>query len=176
MGFVYGERPRARCTESHVVSGALALPTACACHIQYTYECALSSHKSECLSVLWQRCASHTLSSFVPGRISRVVDLPVSKEDGLSPHLCRPCMRKFQTAETLRSMAKSSYEKQGYNKVASPLCSVVVHGSRKRMKDTSGFEASPHTAQARPQAKRCTLSVGGRRLAFPSRENSKIQI
>ena len=65
----------------------------------------------------------------LPGRISRVVDLPVSKEDGLSPYLCRPCMRKFRTAETFGSMAKSSYDKQGYKKAASPLRSVVVHGS-----------------------------------------------
>ena len=111
----------------------------------------------------------------LPGRISRVVDLPVSKEDGLSPHLCRPCMRKFQTAETLRSMAKSSYEKQGYNKPA-PLHSPEVHISRKRMKDTSGFEASPHIAQARPLAKRSTLAVGGRRLAFTPHDNCKIYI
>ena len=42
-----------------------------------------------------------------------VVDLPVSGEDGLSPYLCRPCMRKFQAAEKFRSIANSSYEKQG---------------------------------------------------------------
>ena len=116
------------------------------------------------------------LDKDLPGRISRVVDLPVSREDGLPSYLCRPCMRKFQTAETFRSFAKSSYEKQSYNKSAPPLCSPdpVVRCSRKRTKDTSGFEASPHTAQVRPQAKRCTLAVGGRRLAFPPRENSKI--
>ena len=110
----------------------------------------------------------------LPGRISRVVDLPVSREDDLSPYLCRPCMRKFQAAETFRSMAKSSYEKQGYDKPPPPLHSPVVRGSRKRMKDTSGFEASPHTAQARPLHKRSTLAVSGRRLAFPPHENSKI--
>ena len=42
------------------------------------------------------------------GRISSVVDLPVSRDDGLSPYLCRPCMRKFQAAEKFRSIAKSS--------------------------------------------------------------------
>ena len=110
----------------------------------------------------------------LPGRISSVVDLPVSIEDGLSPYLCRPCMRKFQAAEKFRSIAKSSYEKQGYNKPAPPLHSPVVHGSRKRTKDTSGLEASPHTAQARPLAKRSTLAVVGRRLAFPPRQTSKI--
>ena len=114
------------------------------------------------------------LDKDLPGMISRVVDLPVSREDGLSPYLCRPCMRKFQAAETFRSMAKSSYEKQGYNKPAPPLHSPVVYGYRKRTKDTSGFEASPHTTQARPLAKRSTLAVGGKRLAFPPHENSKI--
>ena len=113
------------------------------------------------------------LDKDLSGRISRVVDLPVSRQDGLSLYLCRPCMRKLQTAETFRCMAKSSYEKQGYNKPAPPSHSPVVHGSRKRMKDTSGFKASPHTSQARPQAKRCTLSVSGRRLTFPPHENSK---
>ena len=104
----------------------------------------------------------------LPGRISSDVDLPVSREDGLSPYLCRPCMRKFQAAEKFRSIAKSSYEKQGYNK-PSPSCGVW-----QRTKDTSGLEASPHTAQARPLAKRSTLAVVERRLAFHPRENSKI--
>lgn len=114
------------------------------------------------------------LDKDLPGRISRVIELPVSSEDGLSPHLCRPCMRKFQSAETFRSMAKSSYEKQGYSGPAPPLHSPRGHGYKKRMKDTSGFEASPHTAQARPPAKRSTLVVSGRRLAFPPRESSKV--
>ena len=94
----------------------------------------------------------------LPGGISSVVDLPVSREDGLFPYLCRPCMRKFQAAEKFRSIARSSYEKQGYNKPAPSLHSPVVYGSRKRTKDTSGLEASPHTAQARPLAKRSTLA------------------
>ena len=96
----------------------------------------------------------------------------MSRESGLSFHMCRSCMRKFQAAETFRSMAKSSYEKQGYNALPPPLHSPLVHGCRKRTKDTSGFEASPHTAQARPLAKRSTVAVGGRKLAFPPCENS----
>jgi len=114
------------------------------------------------------------LEKDLPKRISLVIDLPVSKDDGLPPHLCRPCMRRFQTAETFRSNARSSYEKQGYNKAAPPLRSPRVDGSRKRTKDTSGFEASPHTAQARPLAKCSTLLVAGKRLAFPPRENSEM--
>ena len=49
------------------------------------------------------------LAKDLPGRVSRVVDLPVSREDDLSPHSCMPCMR---TAEAFRSLARSSYEKQ----------------------------------------------------------------
>lgn len=116
------------------------------------------------------------LEKDLPGRISRVVDLPVSREDGLSPHLCRPCMRKFQTAEAFRSLAKSSYEKQGYNKAPLPpsMRSPGAHGSRNKTKNTRGFEASPHMVQARPLAKRSTAVVAGRRLAFPPSKNSKM--
>ena len=38
------------------------------------------------------------LEKDLPGRVSRVVDLPVFREDGLSPYSSRPCMRKFQAA------------------------------------------------------------------------------
>ena len=55
------------------------------------------------------------LEKDLPGRVSRVVELPVSREDGLSPHSCMPCMRKFQAAEVFRSLHRSSYEKQGYS-------------------------------------------------------------
>ena len=43
----------------------------------------------------------------LPGKISVVLDLPVSKDDGLLHHLCKPCMMKFQTVETFRSTARS---------------------------------------------------------------------
>ena len=116
------------------------------------------------------------LEKDLPGRVSRVVELPVSREDGLSPHLCRPCMRKFQAAEAFRSLARSRYEKRGYSQAPPPhpVHTPGAHGSRKRTKSTSGFEASPHTLQARPSAKRSTIAVAGRRLAFTPSENSKI--
>ena len=127
------------------------------------------------LSFLWLCLATKDgLERGLPGRISAVIDLPVSKDDGLPPYLCRPCMRRFQAAETFRSTARSCYEKHGYNKAAPPLHSPRVGGSRKRTKDTSGFEASPHTAQARPFAKRSSLVLAGKRLAFPPRETSKM--
>ena len=116
------------------------------------------------------------LEKDLPGRVSRVVDLPVSREDGLSPHSCMPCMRKFQAAEAFRSLARSSYEKRGYSQAPPPhpVHTPGAHGSRKRTKSTSGFEASPHTLQATPSAKHSTIAVAGRRLAFTPSENSKI--
>ena len=153
--------------------------------LQLHYRCN-GYHKRECLSVLWEHSASQVIHSSVykdgldknlPERISRVVDLPVSREDDLSPYLWQTlyaCIRRVQAAETFRSMAKSNYEKQDYNKPPPPLHSPLVRGPRKRVKDTSGFEASPHTAQARPLHKRSTLAVSERKLTFPSHKNSKI--
>ena len=66
------------------------------------------------------------LEKDLPGRVSRVVDLPVSREDGLSPHLCRPCMRKFQAAEAFRSLVRSSYEKQASVKHPHPIPYTVL--------------------------------------------------
>ena len=104
--------------------------------------------------------------------LSKVLDLPVSSSDGLSPYLCRSCMNKFYTVqsklESLRTLAKVGYEKSGQFRSVVPACSSVstVQPSKKRTKDTSGVDASPHTLKARPLAKRVTLGVPGRRLAF----------
>ena len=110
-------------------------------------------------------------------RLSRVTDVPVvPKDHGLSQHICRPCNRKFQAAESLTALARASYEK---SKPSRPLTGVIgspksspsrpltsVAGSpksscvmapRKRSKDTSGVGVSPHTHQARPTAKRQTV-------------------
>eukprot|EP00731_Ephydatia_muelleri_P014114 Em0007g1424a len=45
--------------------------------------------------------------------------------------------------------------------------------TRKRTKDTSGPEASPHTSQCRPVAKRLTPERPGRRLTYPDCHNSQ---
>ena len=111
------------------------------------------------------------------------MQLPVSDSDGLSSYLCRGCMSKFNTVESklesFRSLAKAGYEK-GRQESQGPTASfcginppLASPAARKRTKDTSGLEASPHTAQARPLANRFTVGVPGRRLAFPRRENCK---
>ena len=119
---MHGEASRKKYPESHVYSGALApnssararsVPRSRSTNAHTAWEVGLMAtiQVNICrfcgntvlptLSVALFTKAS--LERDLPGRISRVVDLPVSIEDGLSPHLCRPCMRKFQTADTFRS-------------------------------------------------------------------------
>ena len=123
-------------------------------------------------------------------RLSRVIDVPVIANDGLSQHICRPCNRKFVSAESFRVLAKASYEKNrtslakaSYEKnrtsLPRPLTGVTgspksTHASRKRSKDTSGVGVSPHTQQVRPTAKRQTVGASGRRLCFRVQDESKI--
>ncbi len=69
-------------------------------------------------------------------------------------------------------MAKCGYEKgQHKASISSPMAA-----GRKRTKDTSGVEASPHTVHARPLAKRLTVGAPGRRLAFPTREKRRLYL
>ena len=121
--------------------------------------------------------------------------MPVVPKDGLSQHICRPCNRKFQAAESLRALARASYEKSrasrpltgvtGSHKSSPsrPLTSVAgspkssrVMAPRKRSKDTGGVGVSPHKHQARPTAKRQTVGASGRRLCFPVQDESKKKI
>ena len=112
-------------------------------------------------------------------RLSRVIDVPVIANDGLSQHICRPCNRKFVSAESFRVLAKASYEKNRTS-LPRPLTGVTgspksTHASRKRSKDTSGVGVSPHTQQVRPTAKRQTVGASGRRLCFRVQDESKIK-
>ncbi len=106
----------------------------------------------------------------LPGRFSSLLQLPVARGDGLSGYYCRKCVRRLcsveKTIEDMRSLAKSSYSKAGY--ISGPSTSPTAReNSRKRVKDTSGEKASPHTTQARPVAKR-SLGALGRRLTYNS--------
>ncbi len=56
--------------------------------------------------------SSDALSKDLPGRLSALLQLPVSADDGHSPHCCRPCMWKFLAAESFVSMATNSYQKK----------------------------------------------------------------
>ena len=129
------------------------------------------------------RCAlfsKDALEKNLPERFSRLVQLPVSRNDGLSMYCCRRCVGKLNTVEKvteeMRSVARTSYGLPPASTASSStsrLPSVTVlggsptsrTGSRKRVKDTSGEEASPHTVQARPVTKRA-LGAQGRRLTY----------
>ena len=114
----------------------------------------------------------------IPGRLSRVLDLPITESDGLSKYICRPCKRKFIAAESFRAMARSAYDKRVFadsqTPEAHPTCpEAQPSGTRKRPKSTSGVDVSPTTSQARPAAKRTTTGTPGRRLCFSSHKDSK---
>ncbi len=131
--------------------------------------------------------SSHCIAVFsrtscIAERLSRVTDVPVTLNDGLSKHICRPCNRKFLSAESFRVLAKTSYEKRGTplprptGVTGSPKSARGV-APRKRTKDTSGVGVSPHTHQVRPSAKRQTVGgASGRRLCFSVQDKSKINI
>ncbi len=117
----------------------------------------------------------------IADRLSRVIGMPVVQNDGHSWYLCRPCNRKFLSAEALIKLAKASYEKSIPSlptprtppTVSTSISYRAGDGPRKRTKDTSGDGISPHTQRARPTAKRQTVGSSGRRLAFPVQNDSK---
>ena len=131
-----------------------------------------------CNIVTSTRCSAlfskESVQRCLPDRLGKLLELPISECDGLSSYICRACTNKFQSLESklkaFRSMAKCGFE-QGRNKAS--ICSPMVSG-RKRTKDTSGLEASPHTVHARPLAKRLTVGAPGRRLAFSTREERRL--
>lgn len=119
----------------------------------------------------------------LPEKFSKLLQLPVSAEDGLSLYYCRKCVGKLNSIEKsiaeMRSLASSSYSKAGYGHSprsgASNTCTGsprAQSNSRKRVKDTSGLGASPHTTQARPVAKRA-LGASGRRLTYSASNTGK---
>ena len=130
--------------------------------------------------------AKHSLALFsqdavkdgFPDRLSRVINLPVRENDGLPKHICRPCNRRLTAAESFIHLARSSYEKEEFwSDNTSSSNTVTVEGSglpdvnRKRPKNTSSsIDASPHTVQARPAAKRVPLQR--RRLSFSHNEGT----
>ena len=73
--------------------------------------CCSSSSSTRCSALFSKEAIQRDL----PGRLSNLLQLPVSDSDGLSSYLCRGCMGKFTTVESklesFRSMAKAGYEK-----------------------------------------------------------------
>eukprot|EP00731_Ephydatia_muelleri_P029160 Em0020g804a len=100
--------------------------------------------------------SSVSLASGLADRLSRVVDAPVAADDGQSRFICRSCKIKFMAAESFRTIAKETYQKNNGS-----LKFNLSGTGRKRTKNTSGPGASPHTNQCRPVAKR-----SGRRLTY----------
>ncbi len=49
--------------------------------------------------------SSLALSKDLPVRLSALLQLPVSSDDGHPPNCCRPCMRKFLQAESFVTIA-----------------------------------------------------------------------
>ena len=58
------------------------------------------------------------LEKDLSGRFSRLLQLPVSRDDGLSVYCCRKCVGRLnnveKTIEEMKSIANSSYSKAGY--------------------------------------------------------------
>ncbi len=104
--------------------------------------------------------STKALKEDLPGRLSTTLDLPVCQSDSLSKVVCTPCIKKFEYLEAFRSFAKHNYQKQVSKEQFHPsICSgsSPVRPVHKTTNDTSGTGAS---------AKRITLGVVGKRLAF----------
>ena len=58
------------------------------------------------------------LEKDLPGRLRRLLQLPVSRDDGLSVYCCKKCVGRLnsveKTTEEMKSLANSSYSKAGY--------------------------------------------------------------
>ena len=52
-----------------------------------------------------------SLASDLANRLSKVADVPVASEDGLSRFICIPCKNKLMSGEYFRTTAKATYEK-----------------------------------------------------------------
>ncbi|KAL5470966.1 hypothetical protein EMCRGX_G029030 [Ephydatia muelleri] len=97
---------------------------------------------------------AESLASDLANRLSKVADVPVAPDDGLSRFMCRSCKNKLVSVEYYRTTAKASYEKNKDTLIATSAMGSLVQVKNKR---TSGPGASPHTRQCRPVAKRLTL-------------------
>ena len=55
--------------------------------------------------------STKSLTSGLADRLSKVADVPVAPDDGLTKFICGICNRKFLLAESFITTAKASYEK-----------------------------------------------------------------
>mgnify|MGYP003417894509 CR=1 FL=1 len=114
-----------------------------------------------------------SLASDLANRLSKVADVPVASEDGLSRFICIPCKNKLISGEYFRTTAKATYEKNKSTTLVASGSNSQVQVTNKRTKDSSGPEASPQTRQYRPAAKRLTSEHPGRKLTYPDCDSCK---
>ena len=123
-----------------------------------------------CLVHIFSR---ESLASDLANRLSKVADVPVASEDGLSRFICIPCKNKLMPGEYFRTTAKATYEKNKDPTLTASGSNSQVQVTNKRTKDSSGPGASPQTRQCRPGAKRLTPEHPGRRLTYPDCDSCK---
>eukprot|EP00731_Ephydatia_muelleri_P030849 Em0022g363a len=63
------------------------------------------------LSIGWERGKHTSKRKGLADRLSKVADVPVAPDDGLTKFICGICNRKFLLAESFITTAKASYEK-----------------------------------------------------------------
>ena len=110
--------------------------------------------------------STKSLNSGLAERLSKVADVPVAPDDGLTKFICGICNRKLLSAESFIRTAKASYEKNKASPSGSSTGDTMGSQGQITRKRTSGPEASPHTSQCRPVAKRLTPERTGRRLTY----------
>ena len=102
--------------------------------------CSSFMSSTHCIAVFFR----DSMRSGLAERLSVVLDVPVTPNDGLSKYICRPCNRKFLAAESLRVLAKATYNKcravqarPSSVHAGSPKSSKVAPSLRKRSKDSN---------------------------------------
>ena len=105
--------------------------------------CATAADYKHCVALF----SSLNLKNDLPGRMSRLLGVPVCQHDGRPSVICRRCMNNVtgleKSLDALRKKAKVAYDT--FDK---------ENESRKRPKNTSGnVNVSPFTLSVRPPAK-----------------------
>lgn len=125
--------------------------------------------------------AKHSVSLFslageqqrLSGRIDELLDVRVTKDDGLPGYICRKCKSRL---ELLEKAAEDLVDFRDQARASQLLLRPPVRGPLKRTKESSGTFVSPDTARARPTAKRQVtasrmLDLGPSSSSEPERES-----
>ena len=79
--------------------------------------------------------STKSLNSGLAERLSKVADVPVAPDDGLTKFICGICNRKLLSAESFLRTAKASYEKNKAHPLALALVIPWVHKPRSHEKE-----------------------------------------